>query len=297
MSIIKSISVGNGDMFYIKHGSSNFTIIDCNMDDTNKQKITDEIISESNNKDITRFISTHPDEDHIHGLKYLDDKIGILNFYCVKNEATKSDETDDFKKYCELRDSDKKAFYIYEGCSRCWMNQNDEEKKYGSSGINILWPITDNEDYKAELLNAKEGKSPNNISPIIKYSLSNGVTVLWFGDLENSFMEKIKDTVELPEADIIFAPHHGRSSGKIPKEWMESISPIIVIIGEAPSEKINYLSNYNTITQNTAGDIILDCESGIVDIYVSNENYSVKFLENNKKSNAYGATYIGTLNV
>lgn len=297
MSIIKSISVGNGDMFYIKHGSSNFTIIDCNMDDTNKQKITDEIISESNNKDITRFISTHPDEDHIHGLKYLDDKIGILNFYCVKNEATKSDETDDFKKYCELRDSDKKAFYIYEGCSRCWMNQNDEEKKYGSSGINILWPITDNEDYKAELLNAKEGKSPNNISPIIKYSLSNGVTVLWFGDLENSFMEKIKDTVELPEADIIFAPHHGRSSGKISKEWMESISPKIVIIGEAPSEKINYLSNYNTITQNTAGDIILDCESGIVDIYVSNENYSVKFLENNKKSNAYGATYIGTLNV
>lgn len=297
MSIIKSISVGNGDMFYIKHGSSNFTIIDCNMDDTNKQKITDEIISESNNKDITRFISTHPDEDHIHGLKYLDDKIGILNFYCVKNEATKSDETDDFKKYCELRDSDKKAFYIYEGCSRRWMNQNDEEKKYGSSGINILWPITDNEDYKAELLNAKEGKSPNNISPIIKYSLSNGVTVLWFGDLENSFMEKIKDTVELPEADIIFAPHHGRSSGKIPKEWMESISPKIVIIGEAPSEKINYLSNYNTITQNTAGDIILDCESGIVDIYVSNENYSVKFLENNKKSNAYGATYIGTLNV
>lgn len=297
MSIIKSISVGNGDMFYIKHGSSNFTIIDCNMDDTNRQKITDEIISESSDKDITRFISTHPDEDHIHGLKYLYDKIGILNFYCVKNEATKSDETDDFKKYCELRDSDKKAFYIYEGCSRRWMNQNDEEKKYGSSGINILWPITDNEDYKAELLNAKEGKSPNNISPIIKYSLSNGVTVLWFGDLENSFMEKIKDTVELPKADIIFAPHHGRSSGKIPKEWMESISPKIVIIGEAPSEKINYLSNYNTITQNTAGDIILDCESGIVDIYVSNENYSVKFLKNNKKSNAYGATYIGTLNV
>ena len=295
MSIIKSIS--DGDMFYIKHGSSNFTIIDCNMDDTNRQKITDEIISESSDKDITRFISTHPDEDHIHGLKYLDDKIGILNFYCVKNEATKSDETDDFKKYCELRDSDKKAFYIYEGCSRRWMNQNDEEKKYGSSGINILWPITDNEDYKAELLNAKEGKSPNNISPIIKYSLSNGVTVLWFGDLENSFMEKIKDTVELPKADIIFAPHHGRSSGKIPKEWMESISPKIVIIGEAPSEKINYLSNYNTITQNTAGDIILDCESGIVDIYVSNENYSVKFLKNNKKSNAYGATYIGTLNV
>ena len=175
------------------------------------------------------------------------------------------------------------------------MNKDDEEKKYGSSGINILWPITENEDYKLELDNAKNGESPNNISPIIKYSLNNGVTVLWFGDLENSFMEKIKDTIELPEADIIFAPHHGRKSGKIPKEWMDDINPKIVIIGEAPSEKINYISAYNTITQNTAGDIILDCDSGIVDIYVTNENYSVSFLADKGKADDYSGTYIGTL--
>ena len=108
----------------------------------------------------------------------LDDKIGIVNFYCVANEATKDEETEDFERYKELRDSEKKAFHIYRGCSRCWMNKDDEEKKYGSSGINILWPITENEDYKLELDNAKNGESPNNISPIIKYSLNNGVTVL-----------------------------------------------------------------------------------------------------------------------
>lgn len=295
MSIIKSISVGNGDMFYIKHGSSNFTIIDCNMDDSNRKEITDEIISESKSKDIKRFISTHPDEDHIHGLKYLDDHMGILNFYCVANEATKNEETEDFKRYCELRDSKEKAFHIYQGCSRCWMNEDDKEKKYGSSGINILWPITDNKDYKEELSNVKEGKSPNNISPIIKYSLNKGVTILWFGDLENTFMEKIKDVIELPKADIIFAPHHGRSSGKIPKEWMESIEPKIVVIGEAPSEKINYLSGYNTITQNSAGNIIFDCDTGIVDVYVSNENYMVNFLKDKKKIDRYDGYYIGTL--
>ena len=89
MSIIKSISVGNGDLFYIKHGSSNFTIIDCNMDETNKKEITDEIIAESKEKDIKRFISTHPDEDHIHGLKYLDDQIGILNFSVLQMKPPK----------------------------------------------------------------------------------------------------------------------------------------------------------------------------------------------------------------
>ena len=295
MSVIKSISVGNGDMFYIKHGSSNFTIIDCNMDDTNKKEITDEIIEESKEKDITRFISTHPDEDHIHGLKHLDDQIGIVNFYCVENEATKSEETEDFKHYCELRDSEKKAFHIYRECSRCWMNKDDKEKQYGSSGIFILWPIVDNDDYKEELSNVKNGKSPNNISPIIKYSLQDGVTVLWFGDLEEEFMEKIKDIIELPKADIIFAPHHGRNSGKIPKEWMEDIDPKIVVIGEAPSDKINYLSGYNTITQNTAGDIIFDCYSNNVDIYVSKENYSVDFLKDKKKLGKFNGTYIGTL--
>lgn len=31
MSVIKSFSVGNGDMFYIKHDTDNFTIIDCNL--------------------------------------------------------------------------------------------------------------------------------------------------------------------------------------------------------------------------------------------------------------------------
>lgn len=296
MSLIKSISVGNGDMFYIKHESDNFTIIDCCMDETNKDDIVSEIVTESKNKSITRFISTHPDDDHIHGLKELDDKINILNFYCVENKATKEDETEDFERYCELRDSDK-AYYIYKGCSRCWLNENDAEKKYGSSGINILWPITSNEEYKEELKKAKNGESPNNISPIIKYSLQNGVTVLWFGDLENDFMEKIKDEIELPKADIIFAPHHGRSSGKIPKEWLDAIEPKIIVIGEAPSEKINYLSGYNTITQNSAGDIIFDCGTGVVDIYVSNEKYTVNYLKNKYLADKYNGTYIGTLEI
>ena len=43
MSIVKSFSVGNGDMFYIKHGVDSFTIIDCNMDDSNREFIVTEI--------------------------------------------------------------------------------------------------------------------------------------------------------------------------------------------------------------------------------------------------------------
>lgn len=295
MSIVKSFSVGEGDMFYIKHNSSNFTIIDSYLTDDNKDTIINEIIKQKKDKDITRFISTHPDDDHIGGLKYLDDKIGILNFYCVKNEYKKED-SEDYKRYYKLRDDSKKAFYLYQGCKKRWMNKDDEEKKYGSSGINILWPITSNADFQDVLKKVKDGESPNNISPIIKYSIENGATILWFGDLENSLSEKNQDEIILPSADIIFAPHHGRESGKLPQKWLDEIEPQIIVIGEAPSKHLDYYSTYNTITQNSAKDITFECTTNKVHVYVSSDTYSVKFLNDEKKSNTYG-NYIGSLNV
>lgn len=296
MSVIKSFSVGEGDMFYIQHNSDNFTVIDCYMHEDNKDRIMKEIEEKSKKKYIHRFISTHPDEDHILGIKSFRDKLGIANFYCVENEATKSEDTEDFEEYCNLRDGDK-HYYIYEGCSRKWMNMSgmdDNGEERGSSGINILWPKTNNSYYKEALEKAKNGESPNNISPIIKYSLKDGANVLWFGDLEKDFMESIKDDLNIEKADIIFAPHHGRSSGKIPKVILDKIDPKLIVIGEAPSENLNYYSGYNTLTQNSAGDITFDCTGNNIHIYVSNENYHVNFLKDKYKSNEYDY-YIGTL--
>ncbi len=293
MSIVKSFSVGDGDMFYIRHGNDNFTIIDCCMPEENRGDIINEIKSESADKNINRFISTHPDDDHLLGLLYLNEEKEIPNFYCVKNEVTKPDETDDFKKYCKLRDHDK-TFHLYRGCSRLWLNQGNEER--GGSGIKILWPITRNEHYKAALENANAGNSPNNISIIMNYSLDDGASMLWMGDLETDFMENIKDAIAMDSADILFAPHHGRDSGKVPKDWLDDIDPKIVIIGEAPSRFLNYYEGYNTITQNSAGDILLECESGKTHIYVSSWRYFVDFLDDENKPDTYG-NYIGTLSV
>ncbi len=289
MSIVKSFSVGDGDMYYIKHNSDNFTIIDSCMSENSG--IIDAIKTESTGKGIVRFISTHPDGDHIRRLVYLDDALNILNFYCVDNEATKPDATADFDKYCTLRDS-KKAFYLYKGCSRRWMNQDGEGR--GNSGINILWPITTNEDYKSALSDAKAGESPNNISCIVEYSLNNGVTMLWMGDLETDFMESVQSELTMPSVGILFAPHHGRDV--VPKKWLDEMDPQVVIIGEAPSENLNYYPGYNTITQNSAGDITFECVSGKTHIYVSDKNYSVDFLDNEHKADTYDK-YIGTLSV
>lgn len=294
MTKIKSFSPNNGDMFYIKHGSENFTIIDCCIDEENKENIIRELKKESKNKEITRMISTHPDDDHIRGLEYLTKNYSIPNFYCVENEAAKKEPTDDFKKYCELRDSEN-AFYLYKGCRRKFMNDSNE--KIGASGINIKWPDKNNKYFKDALNEAKKGNNPNNISPIITYSLNKGITVYWFGDLETDYMNNIKDDVDWIKADVVFAAHHGRSSGKIPNEILEKIEPKIIIIGEAPSENIDYYNGYETITQNTANDIVIISDNGYSDFFVSNTEYNtgpknLKYITGKYLS---GYKYIGSI--
>lgn len=292
MAIVHSYAVGNGDMFSIRHGSDNCTIIDCSISADNESWLLEAIDKQRKGKGITRFISTHPDQDHLMGLGTLDDHIEILNFYVVKNSTTKEDETSDFERYKELRDGNK-AFYIHKNCTRKWMNESNEER--ASSGINIRWPITSNTHFKKALKDAADGKSPNNISPVITYSLEDGVKMAWFGDLETDFMDKIKDEISWPAVDILFAPHHGRDSGKIAKSILEEMDPKIVVIGEAPSKNLNYYRSYNTITQNSAGSIYFECVKDWVHIYVGSSTYSVDFLED-KAASMY-SNYIGSLSV
>ena len=291
MSVIKSHSVGNGDMFYIEHDSDNLTLIDCCLkyDD---DELLDEIATLTATKGIIRFISTHPDDDHLRGLDRLDDRIRIGNFYCVANQATKPNQTDSFDRYCELRDSTK-AFYMKKGCSRKWMNLTDDAR--GSSGINILWPNPNNELYKEALQEAADGVCPNNISAVIKYELTGGVTALWMGDLETEFMRAVEDEIDLPLIDILFAPHHGRLSGRVPTSMLTAMSPRMIVIGEAPSQHLHYYSGYNTITQNSAGDIVFECEGRAIHVFTSNP-YKPSFLKNLYRYR-HGYHYAGTLDL
>lgn len=296
---IKSFSVGNGDMFYIDHATDNFTIIDCNLggvDASRKSDILDEISRRSSAKGITRFISTHADQDHISGLKEIDDEITIYNFYTVKNEATKESPTEDFEHYCKLRDNKEKAFYLYRGCSRRWMNMDNEERK--SSGLHILWPILDNDYFKTELENCKNGDTPNNISPIITYKLEGGARVAWMGDLETDMMANIIDEIKLPKVNILFAPHHGRKSGIVPDWWLDQMNPEVIILGEAPEEDLADYIGWNTIRQNDAGNINLYLGKGTVDIFVENPLYEVGFLEDNyQESDEDNEHYVGSIEI
>lgn len=156
-----------------------------------------------------------------------------------------------------------------------------------------MWPDTDNEEYKKVLDSVKGGSSPNNLSPIFRYNC--GAIFMWMGDIERDFLLTVAEEIDFSEIDVLFAPHHGRGSGKVPKEILETIKPKIIVIGEAPSEYLDYYNGYNTITQNSAGDIIFDVCDKWVDVYVGKSSYSVDFLIDNNKSKF--SNYIGSFEV
>lgn len=292
MPTIKSLSVGNGDMFYILHGGDSFTMIDCNLTAENSDDIIAELKDVSKTKGVRRFICTHPDEDHFKGIEKLDAQLPIANFYCVKNKAQKDELTDSFLHYCALRDGGK-AFYLEKGVKRKWLNEGGAER--GSSGIQILWPDTSNENFKDALRKCDAGESFNNVSCVLRYSVNGGASFLWLGDLETEFMESIVDDIELTKTTVVFASHHGRASGKIPDSWLEKIDPQIIVIGQAPSRHLDYYTGYNIITQNRAGHITMDCVGGMLDIYVTGENYERDYLGDLGKNRFPG--YIGSLEV
>jgi len=103
--------------------------------------------------------------------------------------------------------------------------------------------------------------------------------------------------VAIPKVDILFAPHHGRASGKVPTEWLKQMNPQLVVIGEAPSEYLDYYSGYDIITQSSCGDILFDATGNKVHIYVGDNAYFADFLANEGYDHSHGLYYIGSLTV
>ncbi|MBO6252125.1 MAG: hypothetical protein J6O49_00535 [Bacteroidaceae bacterium] len=279
MSIVKSFSFPKGeirgDTYYIKHGSDSFTVIDCYLltnseySENNRQKeIIDEIVKESNGR-IRRFISTHPDHDHIAGIEELFRRWSTENFYAVKNDIPANKDDASLTKYIELKKEHNYA--IEEGITRKWLNDGDDE--HGSSGINFKWPILSNQAFKDALEKVKKGEEVNNICPIFTYTIKEGARYMWMGDLLTGMQEKyyIACKSKIPKVDILFQPHHGRTTGAVPDDLLNAIDPQIIIIGNAPSKHIDYGDSRMTITQNTAGDLLFDNDGDYIHIYSQHE--------------------------
>jgi len=233
--------------------------------------------------DVFRFILTHPDMDHMDGIKAFFDAFQPTNFWDTDNDEEKEFGggndggfcEDDWKFYKKLRDgkleNSPKRLALHSGARGQYYNQNDNNQG-GGDGLHVLAPT------KQLVAAACENEDYNDSSYVILY-LTCGYKILFAGDSHDATWEHIlNDHVkDVTDVDILVAPHHGRHSDR-DWEFLDVVNPRLTFFGNAKSGHLAYSAWSNRklpiITNNQAGTIVVDASEPQLDVYVTCEAYA-----------------------
>lgn len=307
MSIVYFLNVGEGDCSVIEHNSGRLTMIDINrivekfpFIQNNSSILslerfgnpkgnfhqcehpTDPIEFLKNNypqKDLFRFILTHPDMDHLKGLKDLSEKIGFTNFWSYKNSkdgtSIRDEDLEDWNFYQTLLRDNK--FLNLVDINNCQYLPDD--------GLKILSPNN-------ELISkANNDENWNDASATILY-MTGGYKFLFCGDSgDNTWDYLIRNHKnEINNIDVLFAPHHGRNSDRN-FDFLDIVRPNVTILGNAESKYLAHDMYKNksgyVFTNNQAGNFKFEINAyKELEIYFSNEKFAESFCLTN------GLTYV-----
>jgi len=320
MGIVHFLNVNEGDCTWIEHPSNNNTVIDiCNgqkldrivesasMHGNYNQKNYPvnpiEYFKKRGMKKIFRFILTHPDMDHMDGIKQLFETFEVLNFWDTKNTKVMNDNPgwgrynkEDWEFYQEIRSSTSspKVLHLYAGNKGKYYNQT-EEGKAGGDGLYLLAPSVELGE------KSDETKKYNDCSYVILYKTEHDKKIIFSGDSEKKTWDYILENYkeEIKNIDILIAPHHGRKTGGN-DTYLDILNPKLTLFGNAKSEHLDYSSwnnrNLKFITNNQANCIIIDTDAREgMDVYVTNEKFAKKYNFDSMYCSTYEAWYIMTI--
>jgi len=304
MGIIHFLNVKNGDCSIVQHPSGRITVIDvCNAYEqaTTYQDTYDmgkshihggnfnqkehpvnpiDYLRQRGIAGVFRFILTHPDMDHMDGLKAFCAVFRPLNFWDTDNakEIPFSESSiyrkEDWLYYKSIRDgtlsNGPKRLVLYAGARGPYYNQDDTNGE-PHDNLYILAPTRELMDQ------AKTSDDYNDASYVILYR-SEGGRVLFAGDSHDRTWDYILDNYakDVRNVELLIAPHHGRKSGRSYK-FLDVVNPGLTLLGNADSEHLAYEAWRNRgfcyITNNQAGCIIIDASKNPMSVYVTNESY------------------------
>jgi len=280
------LNVKNGDCHILEHSSGNTTVVDIsNGKECNETKLALEssTIGNFNQKEnpenpicylkalgkdtITRFILTHPDMDHMDGLGLLLKKYKFKEFLNVKNDKK-------MLSFSEFASYDKKDWDIYKR-----LQGNFREKKLYSGEIidkDELYILSPTKEIVKQAIKIQDF---NTSSYVILWKIGKYKIVL-AGDSDDVAWEHIIKNYQnlVKDIDILLAPHHGRDS-KRNYNFLDILKPKYTFIGNAKSKDLEYekYKKYGqTITNNQAGNIVVQLEDDGLNILVANELFAKK---------------------
>jgi len=306
MGIFHFLNVRDGDCSIIQHPSGHITVVDvCNASvDSATEKVIKEALAKVlvdkstahgnyaqkkrpvnpidylrglGVRGVFRFILTHPDMDHLDGIKALFEQFAPVNFWDTDNvKKTEFGEGSQYREedwlfYKNLRDgrsrTSPKRLALYSGAHGQFYNQ-DENNKGGGDGLYVLAPTKELVDI------ATQQDDYNDASYVLLYR-SNAGRVLLAGDSHDRTWDHVlaahREDVE--DVDLLIAPHHGRKSGRS-YGFLDIVRPRLTLFGNARSEHLAYGAWKSRglcyVTNNQANCVIVDTNQSTMRVFVTN---------------------------
>lgn len=198
-----------------------------------KRELTDPIEFMKHNypgQHLWRYIQTHPDLDHMRGLRRLSEEIGFINFWDTANRKVVTSYRSDADRLDWQFYRGQQTRKLYTRGDSYYAFGKEESGLLGGDNIEILSPNT-------EIVGAcNTADSYNDISMVIRVHHA-GRSVLFPGDVEDMAWENLVETYgNRLKSDFLKASHHGRDSG-YHMEAIRLIAPVMtfVSVGQKPS--------------------------------------------------------------
>lgn len=323
MATIHFLNVLEGDCNIIQHNSGRTTVIDVsnayNDEDTPEEKAVkasrerEEMRKRTNvpsnkvdyrqkhnpdnpivylkenvgTRDIFRFVISHPDMDHMDGIRDLYSEFKIQHTWDTDNNKSidlgghfGGYNKEDWKFYTQLRAgkvTNTKRLTYYDSNSHSYFKED---------GIKILCPS------KELVKRANESGDYNDASYVLLYRIlgkgeGKAWKIIFAGDSDDHSWEHILKHYksDVTGVDVLFAPHHGRDSNRS-YEFLKTLRPRVTLFGNASSKHLAYGCYPGPpsvrITNNQAGYVVIDVAKDGMTFYVKNYDFARDFRSKRK---------------
>lgn len=318
MGVFHFLNVLEGDCSIIQHPSENVTVVDVNNaaptvskglreatgirgDFRQRESPVNpiEYLKDFDLSSVFRFILTHPDMDHMGGIKAFFEEFGPTNFWDTDNtEGKEFEEGSPFNEldwlfYKNLRDGEPETYpkrlSLLSGVKGQYYNVGEDGSE-GGDGLYVLAPTGDLVE------EANEKGEFNDASYVILYR-SEGGRILLCGDSHDRTWDHIleKYPEDVDEVDVLIAPHHGRKSDRSFK-FLDIVKPKLTFFGNAPSEHLAYDAwrsrGLVIVTNNQAGCMVVDTDVSPMKFFVTHKNFAEKVNKNTWWSERHKAYYV-----
>ncbi len=326
MPTVHFLNVGEGDCSILQHSSGRVTMIDIcggNLDAKQEsqakmlQRIFESTVSGGGDygmrecptnpvnyclangiKNVFRFILTHPDMDHMDGLDNQLTRVSVANFWETGTRKEKPDfseggyKEEDWDSYAAIADRKREGITVLSHLAGAQFEfANKGEPKGGGDYLSIVAPSP------ALVATANESEDCNDASYVVVYRTCGG-NIVFPGDAHDGTWEHVTKHYKslVQNCGLLIAPHHGRKSDR-DYGFLDVLKPGLTLFGCAPSEHLAYSAwSYRElpyITQNQAGNIILEGTDQGIEVFVENITFARTQQAFDESRTHFGCYYIG----